>query len=163
MNGATGALTEGSERTMPQYLLGTTFEPGVDETPMEEWTEAEVTAHLNYYEVLMRQLVESGELVESTILVGPDQAKLVRGDGKGAPVVTDGPFQEFKEWLAGYQIVEVADEARALEIAALISAVPGKDGVPTQQPIHVRRVMDEGPSDAAGMADYLGSARGVQG
>ena len=146
---------------MPRYLLGTTFEPGVDPTPMEEWTEAEVSAHLNYYEVLMRQLVESGELVESTILVGPDRAKLVRGDGKGSPVVTDGPFQEFKEWLAGFQVVEVADEARALEIAALISAVPGKDGVPTQQPIHVRQVMDEGPGDAAGMIDYLGSARGA--
>jgi hypothetical protein len=127
---------------------------------MEEWSEDEVTAHLSYYEVLMRQLVESGELVESTILVGPDRAKLVRGDGKAAPVVTDGPFQEFKEWLAGFQVVEVADEARALEIAALISAVPGKGGVPTQQPIHVRQVMDEGPGDAAGMLDYLDSARG---
>ncbi|MBF4768136.1 hypothetical protein ISU10_10185 [Nocardioides agariphilus] len=146
---------------MPKYLLGTTFEPGVDPTPMEEWTEAEVTAHLDYYGVLMRQLVASGELVESTILVGPDRAKLVRGDGAGAPVVTDGPFQEFKEWLAGFQVVEVADEARALEIAALISAVPGKGGVPTQQPIHVRQVMDEGPGDAAGMLDYLDSARGV--
>jgi hypothetical protein len=145
---------------MPKYLLGTTFAPGVDPTPMEEWSEDEVTAHLSYYEVLMRQLVESGELVESTILVGPDRAKLVRGDGKAAPVVTDGPFQEFKEWLAGFQVVEVADEARALEIAALISAVPGKGGVPTQQPIHVRRVMDEGPGDAAGMLDYLDSARG---
>ena len=146
---------------MPKYLLGTTFEPGLDPTPMEEWTEAEVTAHLNYYDVLMRQLVASGELVESTILVGPDRAKLVRGDGHGAPTVTDGPFQEFKEWLAGFQVVEVADEARALEIAALISAVPGKDGVPTQQPIHVRQVMEDGPGDAAGMLDYLDSARGA--
>jgi hypothetical protein len=33
--------------------------------------------------------------------------------------------------------------------------------VPTQQPIHVRQVMDEGPGDAAGMLDYLDSARGV--
>jgi hypothetical protein len=35
-----------------------------------------------------------------------------------APVVTDGPFQEFKEWLAGYQILDVDLEERALEIAA---------------------------------------------
>lgn len=146
---------------MPKYLLGTTFEPGLDPTPMEEWTEDEVSAHLNYYEVLARALVESGELVESTILVGPDRAKLVRGDGQGAPVVTDGPFQEFKEWLAGFQVVEVADEARALEIAALISAVPGKDGKPTQQPIHVRQVMEEGPDGVEGMRDYLDSARGA--
>ena len=60
----------------------------------------------------------------------------------------------------GVGAVEVADEARALEIAALVSAVPGKDGVPTQQPIHVRQVMDDGPADAAEMDDYLSSAQG---
>ena len=43
--------------------------------------------------------------------------------------MTDGPFQEFKEWLAGYQIVDVESEARAIEIAARLSAVPGPDGV----------------------------------
>jgi hypothetical protein len=146
---------------MPKYLLGVTFEPGLDPTPLEEWTEAEVQGHLDYYSVLHRQLVASGELVDSTILVGPDRAKIVRGDGSGAPVVTDGPFQEFKEWLAGYQIVEVADEARALEIAALVSAVPGRDGVPTQQPVHVRQVMEDGPADAGAMDDYLRDARGA--
>ena len=137
---------------MPKYLLGVTFEPGADDAPMEEWTEAEVTAHLDYYRLLHQQLVASGELVDHAILVGPDRAKVVRGDGSGAPVVTDGPFQEFKEWLAGYQIVEVPDEARALEIAALVSAVPGRHGVPTQQPIHVRQVMEDGPAGADEMA-----------
>jgi hypothetical protein len=145
---------------MPKYLLGVTFEPGLDPTPMEEWSEAEVTAHLDYYRRLDQALLASGELVDHTILVGPDRARIVRGDGVGAPLVTDGPFPEFKEWLAGFQVVEVADEARALEIAALVSAVPGRDGVPTQQPIHVRRVMDDGPADAAEMGDYLASAQG---
>jgi hypothetical protein len=146
---------------MPKYLLGTTFEPGADPTPMEEWTEEEVTAHLNYYEILGRKLVESGELVDSTILTGPDRAKVVRSGPGGEPVVTDGPFQEFKEWLAGYLIVEVADEARALEIAALVSAVPGRGGVPTAQPTHVRQVMEEGPADAQAMGEYLDTARGT--
>ena len=50
---------------------------------------------------------------------------MVTSNGKGAPVVTDGPFQEFKEWAAGYQIVDVESESRALEIAGRISAVPG--------------------------------------
>ncbi len=146
---------------MPKYLLGVTFAPGTDPTPMEEWTEAEVTAHLNYYEVLHHELVASGELVDSTILMGPDLAKVVRADAAGAPVVTDGPFQEFKEWLAGYQIVEVADEGRALEIAAKVSAVPGRGGVPTGQPIHVRQLMEEGPTGAEGMIDYLRDAKGA--
>jgi hypothetical protein len=145
---------------MPKYLLGVTFEPGADPTPMEEWTEAEVVAHLDYYEMLHQELVASGELVESTILVGPDLTRIVRAGG-GEPVITDGPFQEFKEWLAGYQVVEVPDEARALEIAARLSAVPGRHGRPTGQPIHVRRVMEERPADAAEMNDYLQSARGA--
>ena len=43
-------------------------------------------------------------------------------------MVTDGPFQEFKEWIAGYQIMDVESEARAIEIAGRISAVPGPNG-----------------------------------
>ena len=70
-------------------------------------------------------------------------------------MVTDGPFQEFKEWVAGYQIVDVESEARAIEIAAKISAVPGPDGVALQQPIQVRQVMDEAPSDVAEMDAFL--------
>jgi hypothetical protein len=143
---------------MARYLIGVNFTPGADETPMEEWTRDEVAAHLNYYEVLHRELVASGELVQSTILTGPDLAKIVRSDGAGAPVVTDGPFQEFKEWLAGYQIVDVESDERAIEIAARVSAVPGQGGVPTQQPIHLRRVMDEGPGDPSEMEAYLQQA-----
>jgi hypothetical protein len=51
-------------------------------------------------------------------LTGPRLARIVTSDGLGAPLVTDGPFQEFKEWLAGYQIVDVESEQRAIEIAA---------------------------------------------
>ena len=90
-----------------------------------------------------RSWSRSGELVESEVLAGPDLAKIVTSDGATAPVVTDGPFQEFKEWVAGYQIVDVESEARAIEIAAKISAVPGPGGVATQQPIQVRQVMDQ--------------------
>jgi hypothetical protein len=155
-------VAEHEETPMPKYLLGVTFEPGADPTPMEEWSAEEVTAHLDYYGLLLRELEANGELVESTILTGPDLAKVVRSDG-GAPVVTDGPFAEFKEWLAGFQIVEVDSEERAHEIAARLSAVPGRNGVPTAQPIHVRRVMeDDAPSDASDMDAYLQGARGKQ-
>ena len=61
-------------------------------------------------------------------------------DGLTAPVVTDGPFQEIKEWVAGYMIVDVESEERAIEIAARYSAVPGPDGVALEQPIHVREL-----------------------
>ncbi|MBD8078661.1 YciI family protein [Cellulosimicrobium arenosum] len=144
---------------MTRYLLVTDFQSGPDETPMDEWKPEEITAHLDYYRALTAELTRSGELVGGEILTGPDLAKVVRSDG-AATVVTDGPFQEFKEWVAGYQIVEVESQERALEIAALVSAVPGRDGVPTQQPIQVRQVMDDSPLDAVEMAGYLDTARG---
>jgi len=140
---------------MARYLLVVDFQGGVCETPMEEWEPEEITAHLDYYRALHQELVSSGELVESEVLTGPDLAKIVTSDGLTAPVVTDGPFQEFKEWLAGYQIVDVESEARAIEIAAKISAVPGPGGAATQQPIQVRQVMDQAPSDAAEMEEWL--------
>ena len=88
-----------------RYLLIVNFEGGVIEAPMEEWKPEEITAHLDYYKALQKELVNSGELVDSQVLAGPSLAKIVRFDGLSTPVVTDGPFQEFKEWLAGYQIV----------------------------------------------------------
>jgi hypothetical protein len=139
---------------MTRYLLVVDFQPGVVETPMEEWKPEEITAHLDYYRALHRELVASGELVESEVLSPPNLAKIVTSDGT-SPVVTDGPFQEFKEWVAGYQIVDVESEERAIEIAGRISAVPGPDGVPLQQPIQVRQIMTDAPSDAAEMDAFL--------
>jgi hypothetical protein len=99
--------------------------------------------------------------VDSVVLAGPDLGKIVTSDGLGAPVVTDGPFQEFKEWVAGYQIVDVESEARAIEIAGKISAVPGQGGRGTAQPIIVRQIMEASPRTAPEMEDYLETARGA--
>jgi hypothetical protein len=145
---------------MTKYLLAVNFEGGAVAVPMDEWKPEEIQAHLDYYKALHRELVASGELVVHEVLAGPDLAKIVTSDGKSAPVVTDGPFQEFKEWLAGYQIVDVESEARAIEIAAKISAVPGPGGIGTEQPIQVRQVMDQAPSDVAEMEAFLQTAGG---
>ena len=142
---------------MTRYLLVTDFQPGADDTPMEDWKPEEITAHLDYYKAVHKELVDSGELVESEVLAGPDLARVVTSDGR-TPVVTDGPFQEFKEWVAGYQIVDVDSEARAIEIAARISAVPGPNGVPLQQPIQVRQVMEQAPSNVSEMESFLKTA-----
>jgi len=56
-------------------------------------------------------------------------------------VVTDGPFPEAKELLAGYQMIDVESEERAIEIAAKVSAMPGPGGVPLGQRIELRPVM----------------------
>lgn len=126
---------------MPRFLLIVNYDDGVIDTPMDEWRPDEIAAHMNYYEALNRDLIESGELVDGTILAHPRMARIVRSDGASAPVVTDGPFPESKEVVAGFQVVDVDSEARAIEIAALVSAVPGPGGVPLQQPIEVRQVM----------------------
>ena len=143
-----------------KYLLIVNFEPGVAHAPMEEWNPEEIEAHLDYYRVLNRELERNGELVQMEVLAGPDLGKIVTSDGLSAPVVTDGPFQEFKEWIAGFQMVDVESEARAIDIAAQVSAVPGPGGRAIQQPIIVRQVMDRGPSNAAEMDAFLETAGG---
>jgi hypothetical protein len=140
---------------MARYLLAIDFRSGLVDTPMSEWTPEEITAHLDYYRALHQELIGSGELVESMVLTGPDLAKIVTSDGVTAPVVTDGPFAEFREWLAGYQIVDVESEERAIEIAARISALPGPGGAAMQQPVQVRPVMDNAPSDVTEMEAFL--------
>ena len=130
---------------MTKYLLIVDYQPGVDDTGgLSEWKPEDIKAHMDYYGALREELLASGELVTQEALTGPELAKVVTSDGT-APVVTDGPFAEFKEMLAGYQLVDVDSEQRAIEIAAKISAVPGPGGVPQEQPIAVRRVM--GPAD----------------
>ena len=140
---------------MTRYLLAIDFRGGIVDTPMSEWTPEEIAAHLDYYKALHRELVNSGELVDSAVLTGPDLAKIVTSDGISAPVVTDGPFAEFKEWLAGYQIVDVESEARAIEISAKVSAVPGPGGVAIQQPVQIRQIMADAPSDVTEMEAFL--------
>ncbi|MEW9555809.1 YciI family protein [Nonomuraea sp. NPDC050783] len=68
-------------------------------------------------DTLMKELADSGELVGGQALAGPGSARTVRVRG-GVPAVTDGPFLEAKEFLAGYLTVECASIERATEIAA---------------------------------------------
>ncbi|MFB6705127.1 YciI family protein [Streptomyces sp. NPDC056333] len=128
---------------MPKFLLMVNHDGGVFEEPMDQWEPGDIAAHFNYYEVLTKELTESGEMVQFMALADPRLTKIVRSDGSAAPVVTDGPFPESKEVLAGFNVFDVESEARALEIAARISAVPGPGRVPTQQPVEVRQVMSD--------------------
>ncbi|MER7808469.1 YciI family protein [Streptomyces sp900116325] len=132
---------------MPKFLLMVNHDGGVFEEPMDQWEPGDIAAHFNYYEVLTKELTESGEMVQFMALADPRLTKIVRSDGSAAPVVTDGPFPESKEVLAGFNVFDVESEARALEIAARISAVPGPGGVPTQQPVEVRQVMSDSQGD----------------
>jgi hypothetical protein len=122
-------------------LLQNYGEVGSGSVPMDQWTPEEIQAHIGFQHDRNAELTESGELVDAQGLAGPDQAKFVMSGGEGAPVITDGPFPESKELLAGFRMIDVDSLERALEIAALTSAAPGKDGVPMRIPIEVRQVM----------------------
>jgi hypothetical protein len=113
--------------------------PGV--APRSEWAPEEIQAHGAEMMAIHQELVERGELVGTAALTGPGAAKIVTHDGVGAPVVTDGPFPESKEFLAGYWLVDVESEERAVEIAARTSAAPGPGGKAVAKEIQVRPVM----------------------
>ena len=61
--------------------------------------------------------------------------------------MTDGPFPEAKEFLAGFWIVDVDRPERAYEIAAQASAAPGPGGAPLRMPIEVRQVLSAPPTE----------------
>jgi len=109
--------------------------------PMSQWTPEEIKVHIDFQHALNAELLERGELVDAQGLAPPGRAKFVVSDGVSAPVITDGPYPESKELLAGYRMVDVETVERVLEIAARASAAPGAGGLPIRQRIEVREVM----------------------
>jgi len=109
--------------------------------PIHEWSPEDIRDHIAFQHRMGAELTERGEMVDGQGLAGPETAKIVVSDGQTAPVISDGPFPESKEFLAGWWLVDVDSEARALEIAAQASAAPGPNGKPIRQPIEVRAVM----------------------
>lgn len=107
------------------------------------WTEASLKAMFEFMGSVNNDLAESGEWVEGQGLAAPSEARLVTATRDGQPVVSDGPYGETKEVLAGFWIVDVANSERANEIAARIYTCPQPEGAPSY-PVVVRPVQ-EGP------------------
>jgi hypothetical protein len=108
------------------------------------WSEDDIKQMVHFMDQLNDDLRQSGEWVDGQGLGGPRFAKIVRAQSGGDPIVTDGPFPEAKEFLAGFWVVDVASEERAIEIAARASACPGAGGAPGNTPVEVHPVQ-EGP------------------
>ena len=141
VSGAFGAPVTGKDEAMRFMLLQNYGEVESGCAPMPEWSPGDIKAHIEFQQALNEELAALGELVDAQGLAGPEVARFVVSDGVGAPVITDGPFAESKELLAGYRLIEVETLERAIEIAARASAAPGPDGVPIRQPIEVREVL----------------------
>jgi hypothetical protein len=129
-----------------KYMLLMQFNRQTGLPPIDTWPAEDVKAHIQFMYDLNQRLTEDGELVTAEGLAGADQARIVRAGQDGAPVITDGPFPETKEFLVGWWIVDVESPERAVELAARISAAPGPGGSPLNMPIEVRQVM-AGPPD----------------
>ena len=116
---------------------------GTGDWNINGWSQDDVKAHMDFMHALNGELKEKGELVGAEGLTPPGQARIVRATSIGTPSVTDGPFAETKEFLAGYWIVRVDRPERAYEIAGRASAAPGPGGEPLNMPIEVRQVYDD--------------------
>lgn len=123
-----------------KYLLMMHAPFGTGDYGLFSWSPEDLQAHMDHLNHLNQEIREAGEWVDVHALTPPGEAKLVRAGKNGEPI-TDGPFPESKEFLAGYWIVDVESPERAYEIAARASAAPGPGGAPLNMPIEVRQVM----------------------
>jgi hypothetical protein len=125
---------------MAKYLLLKHYRggpaPAVDFAPMDQWTPEEVDAHVQFMRDFAARLEETGEFVDTQALA-PDGA-FVRYGGEGRPPVTDGPFVETKDLIAGWYIIDVESWERAVELAGELSAAPGPGGTPIHEWLEVR-------------------------
>jgi hypothetical protein len=128
-----------------KFMLMMHVPGGQADYQVNEWKPDDFNAHIAFMHELNARLKNAGELVGAEGLAAPGEAKVVRAGRNGTPAITDGPFPESKEFLAGYWIVDVESAQRAYEIAAEASAAPGPGGKPLVIPIEVRQVMSAPP------------------
>ena len=83
--------------------------------PMDQWTPAEIEAHMSFMGRVTDDFVRRGEFVDAQGL-SPDGV-FVRYDGEGKPPVTDGPFAETKDLICGFDVLDCADLDQAIEVA----------------------------------------------
>ncbi|MGH8881667.1 MAG: YciI family protein [Stackebrandtia sp.] len=132
---------------MAKYLLLKHYrgapEP-VNCVPMDQWAPEEVRAHIQYMYDFADKLRDSGEFVDAQA-VAPEGA-WVRSDGAGKPPITDGPFAETKDLIAGWMVIDVDSYERAVELAGELSSAPGAGGEPIHEWLEVRPFMADPPT-----------------
>jgi hypothetical protein len=127
-----------------KYLIMVQSNP----TSLAHWatlTDAEREEFGRAHFALTDALLDSGHLVTSAGLADVETAKQVTVRG-GTTVVTDGPFAEVKEHLAGFYLVECADMDEAVGIAAQVP-----DALFNH--VQVRPVFDRSLLDDRGLLD----------
>ena len=133
---------------MAKYLLLKHYRgapAAVNDVPMDQWQPDEVDAHIRFMRDFATRLEAQGEFIEGQALA-PDGV-WVRYDGEGRPPVTDGPFAETKDLIAGWYVIDVDSYERAIELASELSAAPGAGGEPLHEWLEVRPFLAMHPSE----------------
>ncbi|MFF9121216.1 YciI family protein [Streptomyces massasporeus] len=105
------------------------------------WSEEELQTMFAYMGAINDDLAESGELVDGQGLAEPAQTRHVTVGDDGKAVITDGPYSETKELLAGYWVLECESLERVTEIADRVARCPQPAGAP-DHPVVIRPIMD---------------------
>ncbi|MCU1485360.1 MAG: hypothetical protein JWN67_2106 [Actinomycetia bacterium] len=132
---------------MAKYLLLKHYRgapEAINDVPMAEWTPEEVDAHVQYMNDFADRLRVTGEFVDGQALAA--EGTFVRYDGEGRPPVTDGPFAETKDLIAGWMVIDVDSYERALELAGQLSAAPGAGGKPIHEWLELRPFLTAAPN-----------------
>ena len=132
---------------MAKYLLLKHYRGApapVNDIAMDKWTPREISDHVKFMQDFGAKLESTGELVDAQGL--SMEGTWVRYDGEGRPPITDGPFAETKDLIAGWMIIDVDSYERALELAGQLSAAPGKDGKPIHEWLELREIMSAPPT-----------------
>lgn len=125
---------------MPKFLLLKHYRGAPEPegfVAMDRWSAEEFSAHVQYMQDFAARLRETGEFVSEFALAPEGEFAAAAGDGLPATQ----PIPESKALVAGGMIIDVADHDRALELAAELSAAPGKDGAPIDEWLEVRPLL----------------------
>jgi hypothetical protein len=132
---------------MAKYLLLKHYRGAptpANDVPMDRWTPQEFEDHVAFMREFAARLEGTGEFVSADAL--SPEATWVSYGGEGKAPVTDGPFAETKDLIAGWMIIDVDSQERAFELAAQLSAAPGAGGKPIHEWLEVRPFMSEPPT-----------------
>jgi hypothetical protein len=132
---------------MAKYLLLKHYRGApspVNDVAMDKWTPEEISAHIKYMGDFAARLEQTGEFVDSQALA--PEGTWVSYDGAGRPPVTDGPFAETKDLIAGWMVIDVDSYERALALAGELSAAPGAGGQPIHEWLELRPFLTEPPT-----------------
>ncbi len=132
---------------MAKYLLLKHYRGALEPlncAPMDQWTPEEISAHITYMQDFAAKLEQTGEFVDAQALA--PEGTWVRYDGEGRPPVTDGPFAETKDLIAGWMVIDVDSYGRAVELAGELSAAPGPGGKPIHEWLELRPFLTAPPT-----------------